>query len=92
MQYEPKVPLIGGSSHGQSIRVNNNTDEVEIDVHTTDSPMDNSTFTQAYERRHFNGDEFGEGFDCFALKSDDETEQKELARWSLNQPGISDQV
>jgi hypothetical protein len=60
-------------------------DEIEIDVQTTDSPTQDSTFTEEYERRRFEGEEFGEGFECFVFKPDDETEQKELARWTINQ-------
>lgn len=86
MQHEPKVLLIGGTSHGHFIDIDKNTNEIEIDVHTTGAPTPDSTFTEEYRRRHFDGDGFGEGFDCFVLKSDDDTEQKELARWSLKHP------
>lgn len=87
MQHEPKqVPLIGGTSHGHTVHIDRNTDEIVIDVHTIDAPTPDSTFTEAYQRRHFYGEGFGEGFDCFACKSDDETEQEELARWALQRP------
>lgn len=91
MQHEPAVPLIGGSAHGQTIRADKNTDEIELDVHTSEAPTKDSTFTESYERRRFDGEEFGEGFECFAYGADDATEQKELARWMLKQPDLSDQ-
>jgi len=92
MHHEPTVPLIGGSAHGKTINADTTTDEIEIDVHTTDSPTQDSTFTEAYERRRFDGEEFGEGFECFVYKADDEIEQKELARWTINQlADLSDQ-
>jgi hypothetical protein len=86
MQHDPKVPIVGGTAHGKSIHASNDTNEVELDVHTCDNPTEDSQFTETYERREFNGEGFGEGFDCFVLKSDDETEQTELARWSISQP------
>ena len=83
MQQLLTVPFVGGSRHGQTIQVDNNTYEIEIDVHTAGPPTDRSTLTENYQRRLFHGEDFGDGFDCFVLKIDDEVEQRELARWSL---------
>ena len=82
MESSSQIHLVGGTGHGQSIQVEANIDEIELDVHITDPPAGTPLFTETYERRHFEGDGFGAGVDCFALKSDDATEQKELARWS----------
>lgn len=83
MQTRPYVPIIGGSRHGQNIQVDKETAELVFDVHTAGPPTPDSTITETYQRRIFAGEEFGEGYECFVLKSDDETEQRELARWSL---------
>ncbi|MEQ1763970.1 MAG: hypothetical protein ABL984_12605 [Pyrinomonadaceae bacterium] len=85
MGIDSQIPLVGGSGHGQSIQVDSKTDEIELDVHTSEKPGSESTFTETYERRHFDGDGFGDGLDCLSLKSDDSTEQMELARWSVSQ-------
>ena len=86
MQQNTKVPLVGGTAHGKSIHADEHTHEIEIDVHTCDNPTTDSLFTESYQRRRFDGEGFGSGFDCFVLKSDDEAEQTELARWTLGQP------
>lgn len=86
MQNQPNIPLIGGSSHGNNIHPDAGTDEVEIDSQTCENSTSDSTSTESYQRRRFYGEVFGDGFDCFVLESDDETEQKELARWSIGQP------
>ncbi len=86
MQDQPNIPLIGGSSHGNNIHPDATTDQVEIDSQTCENSTPDSTSTESYQRRRFYGEVFGDGFDCFVLKSDDETEQKELARWSIGHP------
>jgi hypothetical protein len=80
----PKFPLVGGSAHGQSVKVDKKTDEIDVPIHSTDEPVGQPLYNETYERRHFDGEGFGEGFDCFAVKSDDVVEQKELARWTVS--------
>lgn len=90
MQNQPNIPVIGGSNHGNSVQTDASTDEIEIHAQTSDASTSESAFTETYQRRRFYGEVFGEGFDCFVLGSDDETEQKELARWSIGQPEAED--
>lgn len=86
MKNQPNIPLIGGSNHGNNIHPDASTDEVEIESQDSENSTSDSKSTESYERRRFYGEVFGAGFDCFVLGSDDETEQKELARWSIGQP------
>ena len=89
MHSDPKIPLIGGASHGRTVQVDPQIQEVELDIHTSDEPNSEPAFTEKYTRRRFEGQGFGEGFECFALTADDDTEQKELARWSIGQSSHS---
>ena len=86
MQNQPSVPVVGGSNHGNSVQTDAGTDQIEIHTQTWDDSTSDFRSTETYQRRRFYGEVFGEGFDCFVLGSDDETEQKELARWSIGQP------
>lgn len=84
MLQDSDIPLIGGTNHGQRVQVDENTGEIEMEIHTTDPPIGEPVYTETYERRRFDGDGFGEGLECFVLKSDDSIEQKELARWTAS--------
>ena len=85
MQTHSRVPLIGGTGHGQTVDVDHNVKEIELDIHTTGEPLGKPMYSETYERRSLKGEEFGQNFECFAAKSDDETESRELARWSIRQ-------
>jgi len=92
MKNQPDIPLIGGSNHGNTVQTDASTDHVEIDPQTCENSTSDSRSTESYQRRRFYGEVFGDGFDCFVLGSDDETEQKELARWSISHPSSAAQA
>jgi hypothetical protein len=78
-QYE----LIGGLHHGEEVKVNDASDKVE----TADIPELNeeiSAYPETYVRRHLEGKEFGGGYDCFAVSTDDNIDTEALALLHLH--------
>ena len=75
--------LIGGNCHGEEVKVNDAYDEVET-ADLAELLDEVSSQPETYVRRHFAGKEFGDGYECFAVSTDDKTESEALALLHLN--------
>ena len=76
--------LIGGYHHGEAVQV---PETVEL-VQTTDfldSTEAESVQIETYVRRKLSGEQFPDGFECFAVSTDDPTETEALALLHLNE-------
>ena len=80
-----KYDLVGGASHGESVEVSDSVDSVESPGSTHDVPTFETRGEEIYVRRHFKGEEFGEGSDVFGVSTDDDTETRELARMMIHE-------
>jgi len=57
----------------------------ELDIRDfPDSSAETSSHSETYIRRHIEGKEFGEGYECFAVSTDDDTETEALALLHLH--------
>lgn len=81
--------LIGGPNHGDRIFVPGNQNELESPVFPDEAKAKDSSHSETYTRRRFEGEEFGKGYECFGLADDDDTDTKELTRMVLNEEGAS---
>ena len=88
-----RYDLIGGHSHGQKAERADTETSFEAPVPTNEEDPDSGKQTESYTKRRFTGEEFGDGYECFAVETDDETETKELARMELKnrEPDDDDQ-
>lgn len=75
--------LIGGHHHGEEVEVNDASNELDT-ANFPDSIEEASLQPEKYVRRHLDGNEFGEGYDCFAVSTDDDTETEALALLHLH--------
>jgi hypothetical protein len=84
------IKLIGGDSHGESVEVSEGADSIPSPEVTEDRPTFTTAGSQTYIRRHFEGEEFGDGSDFFGVATDDDTETKELARMTIKSDTAND--
>ena len=80
-----KYDLVGGKAHGEGVEVPDFIDSVESPGTTTDPPTFETAGLETYVRRHFEGEEFGEGSDVFGVSTDDDIETMELARMMIHE-------
>ena len=76
--------LIGGPNHGATVGISETQDRFDSPVFPGEDEKRESVYSERYTRRHFEGDEFGDRYECFGMGTDDETDTRELARMVLN--------
>ena len=82
--------LIGGTNHGAVVGISEAQDQFNSPVFAGEDEVRESSYADRYTRRHFEGEEFGAGYECFGLASDDDTDTRELARMVISH-GIAPQ-
>lgn len=78
--------LIGGWSHGETVAVDESATRLESPVYEDENHLKEPFRSETYTKRRFAGEEFGDGYECYGLVDDDDTDTRELARMELHFP------